>query len=291
MSLKPSRLHDALKRSAGTILGISVGAVIALAALVDVLGNLPSWLPTWPHYVAIGLVIVTASEGRYRRRIQKRSDVIEERLPDFLSHLATSRASGLNLTASVQAAAGGEYGELGSEIQRMGAQLALNASPADVLRAFGERANSRMVSRVVALLQDAIQSGGRTTAAFKAAAREAQVLRELREERESQLWVHVSIVHIAFAINVLVMLILTLFFVQPVFGDEGRVGDVEFTEFYSSAGLVVRFESLFIWGITISGLGSGLAIGATLYGKPLVGLPHSARLIALGYVAFLVATI
>lgn len=282
------------RRSPATYTGWILGAALALFAGALALGvNVPELdQRAWPHFAALGILVATGAEGLHSVRKDRRRKRYEASFPDFLRSLATNHASGLTMAASLRETAKGDYGALQPELRRMTGQLSFNAPLTDVLEEFSNRVQSPLITRSMTLIRDAIRSGARTVEALQAAASDAARIKELDETRQAQLSQYVAIVYVAFAVFLMVIVILAKYFVGTVFsGEDVAPEENSVASVFTNPQLQGAFETLFIWAGTVSGAGSGFVIGALLRGRPLVGLHHSFVLCAVGYLVTVAATL
>jgi archaeal flagellar protein FlaJ len=244
----------------------------------------------WVDMLSIGLLIALGPYGFYMARRQGRIRKLEERFPDFLRDVAASHRGGLTLTASVQIAAKGEYGELTPEIRKMADQLSWNVPFNEALQQLMERVHTPLIERAITLIVEASRSGGSTTDVLLAAARDAREIKNLENERRQTMGLYSVIIYITFFVFLVVAAVLYGQLVPEIIkaSESAARANVE----GSSVGINLRtpsrqeYRAFYFLSALVQGVGNGLVGGLFANGRVLAGLRHSFLMVLISYVTF-----
>lgn len=244
----------------------------------------------WVDMMSIALLIGLGPYGFYIARRQGRIRKLEERFPDFLRDVAASHRGGLTLTASVQIAAKGEYGELTPEIRKMADQLSWNVPFNEALHQLRGRVNTPLIERAITLIVEASRSGGSTTDVLLAAARDAREIKNLENERRGTMGLYSVIIYITFFVFLVVAAVLYGQLVPEIIraSESASRANVE----GSAVGINLRtpsraaYRSFYFLAALMQGVGNGLVGGLFSHGKVLAGLRHAFLMVLITYVTF-----
>jgi flagellar protein FlaJ len=279
-----------------TLLGVSLGIafILLVIALYLLTGRSIGWLGLdtnrWIDLLAWAVLISLGPIGFYISRRARRVRRLEERFPDFLRDLASSRKAGLTMESAVQIAAKGEYGELTPEIQKMADQLSWNVPFEEALERFAKRVNTPLTLRAINLIIEASKMGGHVTDVLMAAAVDAREIKNLEAERRTNLGLYTGIVYITFLVFLVVAGILyATFLPQTIAASEAAVGaggagglaGISFEQIQ----LRDYYEFYFLAAMT-QGIGNGIVAGLMESGRATMGLRHSFVMVTITYVTF-----
>ena len=244
----------------------------------------------WIDVLSIGLLIGLGPYGFYRARRQTRIRKLEERFPDFLRDVAASHRGGLTLTASVQIASKGEYGELTPEIRKMADQLSWNVPFNEALEQLKERVETPLIERAITLIIEASRSGGSTTDVLLAAARDAREIKNLENERRQTMGLYSVIIYITFGVFLVVAAVLYGQLVPEIIkaSEAASAANVE----GASVGINLRtpsrqeYRAFYFLSALVQGVGNGLVGGLFSSGKVLAGLRHAFLMVLITYITF-----
>lgn len=268
---------------------VSLALLIVVAALFVATGRLPLPIPTtrWIDFLSIALMVGLGPYGFYYAHKRNRIKKLEERFPDFLRDIASSRRSGLTLTTAVAISTRGEYGALNPEIKRMADQLSWNVSFEEALTRFGRRVSTPLVERAVSLINEAGRSGGRSTDVLLAAARDAREIKNLENERAITMTLYTIIIYVSFFVFLGIVGVLYGSFVPEIVGAAEKVGNSAAATGFSFGGISAEeFRVFYFTGALMQGIGGGIVAGVMENGRAAAGLRHAFIMVFCSYLTF-----
>jgi flagellar protein FlaJ len=230
----------------------------------------------------------------HRRRIE----TIEAAVPDFLDRLASVNEAGLSMIDSIGRVRGSELGALGPEVDRIWADIQWGADIETALRRFEYRVRTRTISRVVALITNAMNASGDVSRVLRIAAAQAKADRRLKRQRRQEMLSYVVVVYVSFGVFLVIIAALDAVLipnlpeqaiapgsenpdqpsVTPGMGQLEGLGTI-------NAG---AYTLLFFHTALLQALLSGIVAGQMSSGDIRDGAKHAAILMSLAYMAFLV---
>ena len=113
--------------------------------------------------VTIALLIILSIYFYLNIKIYKRTKLLEDLLPDYLSLVSTNLKGGMNFEKSLWGAIKPEFGILAKEIGIVSKRVATGNDVSDALQEFSEKYNSPILRRSIDLIKGEIISGGSIT--------------------------------------------------------------------------------------------------------------------------------
>ena len=168
-----------------------VAAALILVGLlfynnVGIMGNL----------VVLGVIIGIAPYAMFSYFDYAKIKAIEDQLPIFLLDLAESQKVGLTLHESLKQASKTDYGKLSPEINKVYNQLSWGLRVQDVFLNFAVRMKkSKLISRVVRIINETYVSGGDIGRTMEATASDITAIKEAEKERRSVTAQHTFIMY------------------------------------------------------------------------------------------------
>ncbi|WP_424357677.1 type II secretion system F family protein [Methanocella sp. MCL-LM] len=213
-------------------------------------------------------------------------------VPEFLKRLASFNESGLTLTMAIKALLSSNLGVLNSEIRKIWTDIEWGADAKEALIRFEYRVNTASIRRVVTLITKASESSGDIKETLSIAAADAAATQSEREERFLNMLLYLSIIYISFFVFLYILYTLSTVFLPVVpatpINDQLSVASATGTAAALSGGIdVPLYKLLFLHAVLIQGLFSGLVAGMMGEGNVYSGLKHSAIMILIGYVVFM----
>ncbi|MBN2052693.1 type II secretion system F family protein [Candidatus Woesearchaeota archaeon] len=111
----------------------------------------------------IALLIILSLYFYLNIQIYKRTKILEDLLPDYLSMVSTNLKGGMNFEKSLWCALKPEFGILANEIGIVSKRVATGNDVTEALQEFAEKYNSPVLRRSMELLKGEIISGGSIT--------------------------------------------------------------------------------------------------------------------------------
>lgn len=130
-------------------------------------------------------------------RINKRSAVITEVLPDVLHHMAVSVRTGLVLESVVGEIAEAEYGALSEEFSQMVVEMKRGRLLKEAMLGFSKRSGSKEVERALRLLLEGVEFGGPIADVLDEVSEDMKAVRMIQRERRSMTSQQVSFLAMA----------------------------------------------------------------------------------------------
>jgi flagellar protein FlaJ len=193
------------------ILLLSIMSVICLFSIFLILGKvgfigLDVYL-YWDLIFIISLIVISPI-GFYCYLKMKEQKEMQQRLPEFLTEVGDSLATGLSIFDSIKKAQKGHYGKLDPEINKMRNQLSWNVSVKNVLFDFSARLKSAIAERIVNSINKGLYMGGNTDKIFKAASKEVDQVNQIENQRKSIMSIYSIVILVCFFVFLSIILIL-----------------------------------------------------------------------------------
>lgn len=273
------------------------------------------------NMVFAGILILTVPYSVYKFLEFKKIKSFEKEFPSFLRDMAESQRAGLTLLQSMQSASKSEYGLLTQEVRKMEKQLSWNVPLEKVLRSFSLRmAASKLITRSVAIIDQANKSGGNVEETMEALADNIEALKDVQEEKSVLLNQQVIMMYAIFFIFLGITIALIKFLVpllqnQSFAGGLGAIGastnpcsfcisssdpacfgcTAFFTvsaafDFGQPEDPAAYYKSLFFLMIVIQAIFSGLIAGQISADSLSAGTKHSLLMLFAGFSIFIFVT-
>lgn len=236
-------------------------------------------------------ILLIAAPVLYIKYTQyKARKAMEQKFPEFLRDVVEGTRAGMSLPQAIQNTETGSYGPLDQKIEKMNAQLDWGIPFGQVLRNFGEETGSDVILRSVDTIIQAYQSGGNIQDVLESVGDNIRTLRQLKEERESQLYGEMITGYIVFFIFIGILVALTSYLLPSLASAQQSLGGSGgFSAFGGSGGNlqenITLYKSWFRRLVFIQALFSGLIIGKLSEGELKAGFKHMGILFAIGYLA------
>jgi len=262
------------------VIGVLLGAVpLSRSAVVANPVEVTTGLAVVPLVIAATPVAVLYE---YRSR---QETAFRNRFPDILDLLAVSNRRGLSLTAALAIVADSASGRIGTELERLRNDIRWNFDTAEAFEAFGDRISSPELTRTVKLIAEGSRSTSDLHAVLNVAATDTTERVRLKRQRRQTLQSYLAIVVIGFLVYLLVVLMLSVNFLDPIaaYSDlpEADTGPVSLAEIP-----VEQLRMLLFHSTLIQGFGSGLLAGKLAEDSLYSGLKYAIGLVVLAVAAF-----
>ena len=196
----------------------SIISVIVLYFIILILGRagyLPIDLYLYWDFVFIVSLLLIAPIGFYNYLKMKEQKEMQQRLPEFLTEVGDSLATGMNIFDSIKKAQKGHYGKLDPEIKKMRNQISWNISIKNALFDFAARMKSAIAERIVNAINKGLLMGGNTDKIFKAASKEVDQVNQIEHQRKSIMSIYSLVILVCFFVFLAIILILFGTFFAP----------------------------------------------------------------------------
>lgn len=236
-------------------------------------------------FILFAILSLLGPIGFYNYHLLRIKRKIEEKLPDFLREVGSSTASGMTVFDAIKTASKRDYGPLSNEIRKMNYQLSWGISIKEALINFSRRLRSPPVERAVLTINQALDMGGNTSETFYAAAREIEQLKQIEQQRRTEMSMYSIVILMSFFVFLAVILIINktifaeFFRLQKQIGGAG-VGGLSLGNIDKDAIKYAFFSFTFVQGI-----GAGLLGGFMMDGKLSSGVRYSFILVLTAFIA------
>ncbi|WP_406657154.1 type II secretion system F family protein [Methanolobus sp. ZRKC2] len=208
---------------------------------------------------------------------------IESHIPEFLKNLASINEAGIMLVDAIEMSTKLKIGVLHAEVRRLVNDLSWGAKIDDALKKFEYRIRTEMTRRIITLIIKANEATSDIKSVLTIAAHDAEVQKQLKKERNAEMFVYVFIIYIAFMVFLFIVYILAAYFLpaMPSGTDNIQAGMPLISEFDLQA-----YTMLFFHAAMIQGFCSGIVAGKMGSGNIHSGLKHSLLMMSLAYLVF-----
>ncbi|HWG91472.1 MAG TPA: type II secretion system F family protein [Candidatus Thermoplasmatota archaeon] len=221
---------------------------------------------------------------------RKRIDNLEERLPDFLTDLASLHRAGMTLKDAILVTAQGYYGALTPQIQHIADQIRWNVPVLEALEEFRRRVRTPLVERTLTVVIEAGRSGGNVTEVLDLAALNARNHTALKRQRKGEMLLYTAIVYVAFMVFLAVVASLQGLFVPRMLEAVNGVASSGMAAGpFGAKGIPTlgEFRGLFFTVALIQAVGNGFVAGMIGEGSMMAGFKHAAVTVGISLIAFL----
>ena len=224
----------------------------------------------------------------HRRRIE----AIEAVIPDFLARLANVNQAGMSIIDSIDRTRRSDLGALNPEIDRLWADIKWGSTIETGLQRLEYRVHTQTVSRVVALITNAMNASGNISRVLSIAAKQAREDRLLKRERKQEMLTYLVVIYIAFGVFLMIILAFEQVLL-PSLPEEGLVPDTEDGQApIPATGIVGQvgaadidaFSLVFVHAALIQAIANGFIAGQMSRGDLRSGALHATILLALAYI-------
>jgi flagellar protein FlaJ len=226
---------------------------------------------------------------------QRRVESIERSVPDFLDRLASVNEAGMNVIESLDSVRDSDLGKLNAELDYMWADIQWGADVETALHRFESRVQTQTISRVVALLTNAMNASGDVSEVMSIAAEQAKSDRRLKRQRRQEMITYVVVVYICFLVFLVIVAALSTVLLPSL--PEGQLIE-QSTEGSAVPGPTSAIEGLgdinkdafrlvLFHTTVIQGFLSGFIAGQMSGGDVRDGAKHASILVFIAYVFFI----
>jgi len=274
------------------IVGLVICMVIAFVEIAEVVSTGLEWI----YWVMLGLMILSGPYGFYMSWQYKKTQEIENRLPDFLRDVAEAGRFGMTLAQAIRVSSRGRYGRLTPEIQRMAAQIDWGVPASEALRLFAERVNTPLVKRMVSIIIKANDAGGSVADVLTMVAHDARETIINFNERRISMATYTVVIYVAFGVFLATIFILNTTFLPNMEEAGQQVNEQAIEAGVTNLPATIQSEIIptvqliFIVSVAIHAFGDGILAGVLQDGKIANGLRHSFIMLLIGFLGTILIT-
>lgn len=280
-------------------LGVSIGSAVVTIALLFLAYRLSRgddatfggvFIPSaaWPEAFVLGLLAATGPVGFYLQSQQRKIQLTEEWLSDFLRDMAETAKAGLPLHQALRTSVDKDYGPLTAEIHRMSVQCSWGLSFPEAFRRFGERSRSRLVRRAAYLVVESSIAGGNTGDVLAATALDIHQQKALDEDRRGAMTTYIAVIYVVFFVFMSVLAALSALFLPKLLGATQAASEAgASTALFSGSRINLQaVKETYFHALLVQALGNGVVAGLIRDASVGAGLKHVFILVILAYAAF-----
>ena len=170
------------------------------------------------YSLALPCIIVPSAILDYEN--QRWISAIEDQMPLLVRGVSESQETGLTLVKALEKVVDDKMigHPLSDEVKKLTLQMAWGASFETALTNFKERVNSPIVNRFCALVLEASRSGGTIKKVFSATSGFMEEMKDMDKETSAQMKPYIVVIYAAFAVFIVVAVLLVRSFFAPVQG-------------------------------------------------------------------------
>ena len=134
------------------VTSVGIGISMSLAAIIGAFilrWNLPI---SWDQLIIVGFMIALFPPATVEYLDLRWQRGIDNNIPRLLREIAESGRTGLTLIRAIEVSADRDYGPLTPELKRLLARISWGATLEDALKAFAQRARTKLAQRVSTLI-------------------------------------------------------------------------------------------------------------------------------------------
>ncbi len=230
-------------------------------------------------YIIAILPYVIAYEWR-SWRIRK----MEKELPNFLRSMGSLNESGLPIVSAIRVLSTSKLGALAYEIINLRKDIEWGKLVTEAFERFEDRIGSGLVSKVVSILNKALEATDNVKAAIFTAANDAEMFLDFRERIRNAMFVYTAIIYITFAVFLFTVVVLLKNFIGVFSSMELNAPTT-----YFRPPNVDFLTKTFYHAVLINGFFGGIIAGVMSGGGIRDGLKHSVAILVVAVLVFVYA--
>ena len=253
---------------------------VVILAIID-----PNVLTVYANEIfLVAVLVITVPSAILDYENQRWTSAIEDQMPLLVRGVSESQETGLTLVKALEKVVDDKMiaHPLSDEVKKLTIQMSWGTSFEQALTNFKERINSPIVNRFCALVLEASRSGGTIKRVFTATSGFMEEMKDVDKETSAQMKPYIIIIYAAFAVFIVVAVLLVRSFFAPVQGAPQITGQ-------SAVGSISGLKDFFYKDMLVSGVTGGLMAGKLGERRIAGGLKHAIILSIIGYAIFFIA--
>jgi len=211
----------------------------------------------------------------------------EQQFLEFTRNLVEAVQTGTPISKGIIQIRNKDFGSLSPHVKKLANQIALGISVRESLQVFASDINNKVVSRSIALITEAEESGGEISLILESTAKSVSEIEDIKKERRSSTYNLVVQGYIIFMIFLVIMIVVQTQFLPlmiKTLQESGASGaGSQFTQTTIQTDILDKLGNLFIALIIVQGLFAGLVIGKLSEGSVKAGIKHSIIMVSFAY--------
>jgi len=267
--------------------GIAIGVILIALDIIFFLNQKV-------FYFLLGIAVLIAAAPFITTLVIEvgREKAKEEMFLEFARSLVESVKVGTPISKSIIQMKNKDFGVLSPNISKLANQIAIGIPVRQAFKVFASDVNNKVVSRSIALITEAEESGGQISMILESTAKSVSEIEDVKKERRSSTYNLVMEGYVIFLIFLVIMLAVQIKFIPLMVktiseAGAGMVGagaglgaglpQVQTT------GSIESLGAMFLVLIIVQGFFAGLVIGKLSEGTVKAGVKHSIILTAIAY--------
>ena len=268
-------------------IGIIIGIVLLIVNFAFFFGqNLFYFLIGVSVLIAVGPFAAgaLAEVGREKEK--------EQMFLEFARNLVETVKAGTPISRSIIQIRNKDFGSLTPHVRKLANQIALGISVRQAFGVFASDVNNKIISRSIALIIEAEESGGEISLILESTAKSVSEIEDIKKERRASTYNLVVQGYVIFIIFLVIMLVVQMYFIPLMLKTVGEAGGLQAVGESAFGGLsnpqvseelTGSLGTLFIILILVQGFFAGLVIGKLSEGNIKAGIKHTLIIVALAY--------
>lgn len=254
--------------------------ILALSAPVSILFSL---LPIFsPHLKVVVIFLGTFVPFAIFFSLKEKHDlVVDHAMPNFFQRMADATFRGVPLANAVHLASAEDKSRMAREFYRLSSNISFGDSVIYALAEMASRVKRVTVDRAVIVIRETSKFAVDASETLKLLSLEERERLTVTETRKSEMSMYVTVIYLAFAVYLVVMIIMITVFL-----------DVMSTASSSALGVAQFpldvYREILLWSVLIHGVSSGFAAGKMSCGSIYAGVKHACILFGAGAFVFFV---
>jgi len=263
--------------------GVSIALILMVVVIFGII-NL-SAVSTYANEIfLIAVLVIAVPSAVLDYENQRWISAIEDQMPLLVRGVSESQETGLTLVKALEKVVDDKMigHPLSDEVKKLTIQMSWGTSFEQALTNFKERINSPIVNRFCALVLEASRSGGTIKKVFTATSGFMEEMKDMDKETAAQMKPYIIVIYAAFAVFIIVAVLLVRSFFAPVQGAPQIIGT-------GSLGSISGLKDFFYKDMLVSGVTGGLMAGKLGEQRVTGGLKHAVILCLIGYAIFFIS--
>jgi flagellar protein FlaJ len=210
---------------------------------------------------------------------------VDKHLPRLLMDITESMQSGLSLYNALETASKRDYGPISKNLDSAMVDFRITSDFTSSMKQLGENLKRPNAKRLVTILIEADETGGRIDDVLETSIELFTNLDEYRQERDQQIGPYVLLVYIGSLIFLIISWTIITQFLLPII-EVSKQEHVATSNLLSHILDVNYYKSALYWASLIEGVAGGLVAGKIIHGRINGGLIHSVILISFSLLFF-----
>jgi flagellar protein FlaJ len=268
-------------------LGIMVVIMAIVAGLILRFQNMPL---SWDQLVVLGLTLSLFPPAAVEWLDLRWERGIDKNIPRLIREIAEAGKTGLTLTRAIEVSAERDYGPLTPELKQLVVQLSWGSSLEEALKAFADRARTKLARRCADLISEVARSGGDTKSIMEQLNKHIGELQSIDRERYAQMRSYSAVVYIAFGVFLFTDIMLIRSFFQQIVQLQAAVLNTQGAGSTIFGGIsavdISTLKMIMFHAAVVQAVIGGLVAGKMSEAKLGAGLKHTVILLVVAVLTF-----